>query len=437
MLSETECRVLSDIGPALLADLDPTDALVYFQISGTLSESTVEKIKTKTTSRERMAELLKAYRREAYNLEPLISCVESTKQPHLAGLLRARLQMVDDSSRTATPLSPIPSTSSYSKLMLSPELMEKCEKERRECKMLRSGMPRVCNTVERTDLINEVAQRLRDNAHRDAFFLVLHGMAGTGKTALAIQTLKQCYDLVGGHFDSVLWIQDGYRNPGQTFYLFSDMLLLLKKLNSRNYDNVNAEVPPRNASAALLKKMIADALIDHPNLLIVLDDVVQEETVRWADELSLRVLATSRDASIFHVAVSPVSVVEVEGLDQVESAKLLAEANLQVQHNLSVAAELAKHCSGNLALLTILAKRARGKTENLSVFLEELQGKGMSRFVEISSYAYRSLYDAFSTSVMSLSQPDRDALACSLTMPPDVWIPVKVRKRSHLERKIF
>lgn len=50
--------------------------------------------------------------------------------------------------------------------MLSPELMEKCEKERRECKMLRSGMPRVCNTVERTDLINEVAQRLRDNAHR-------------------------------------------------------------------------------------------------------------------------------------------------------------------------------------------------------------------------------------------------------------------------------
>ena len=44
---------------------------------------------------------------------------------------------------------------------------------------------------------------------------------------------------------------------------------------------------------------------------------------------------------------------------------------------------------------------------------------------------------------MSLSQPDRDALACSLTMPPDVWIPVKVRKlifrkkTSYFERKIF
>ena len=52
MLSETECRVLSDVGPSLLADLDPIDALVYFQISGTLSESTVEKIKTKVGKTE-------------------------------------------------------------------------------------------------------------------------------------------------------------------------------------------------------------------------------------------------------------------------------------------------------------------------------------------------------------------------------------------------
>ncbi|KAK6016985.1 hypothetical protein OSTOST_17527, partial [Ostertagia ostertagi] len=199
-------------------------------------------------------------------------------QEHIADLLRTDLEHVLDSYETSTEVSHFP-------------------EHLRLRKLFAGGVPRVYQHVRRTQLQNDVAKVLRERSDLDSFIVVLHGIAGCGKSTLAAAVLADVPDLLGGRFESVVWLQDSRSKRDQAHKLFTDLLLML-------WDDKSSD-PPRlvDVSSVYLCKQIQEALIDNPNVLVILDDVVQEETVKWINQLGLRVLATSRNAELFACAL--------------------------------------------------------------------------------------------------------------------------------------
>uniref|UniRef100_A0A1I7XPT7 NB-ARC domain-containing protein n=1 Tax=Heterorhabditis bacteriophora TaxID=37862 RepID=A0A1I7XPT7_HETBA len=196
-------------------------------------------------------------------------------------------------------------------------------------------------------------------------------------------------------------------------------------------DDVTLDLPHfKQMSSVVLSKQIQDALIDRPNVLIVLDDVVQVDTVRWADRLGLRILATTRDAELFAVAQSSVDIISIGGLSDMECQQLLGlhgifagEGCIKAWQAVNSAFEVS---SGNPALLTMLGKLSGGKHDRLFNYCRRLTDHGLSAISTTSSYEYHSLHVALNYSVERLSVVNRDTLACIAVMPPNQWIPIEV-----------
>uniref|UniRef100_A0A0N4XSB0 Cell death protein 4 (inferred by orthology to a C. elegans protein) n=1 Tax=Nippostrongylus brasiliensis TaxID=27835 RepID=A0A0N4XSB0_NIPBR len=121
---------------------------------------------------------------------------------------------------------------------------------------------------------------LRESDITDSFFVVLHGIAGSGKSSLAASVFADVPDLLGSYFESIVWLRDSDSEPSR---LFSDLLLLL-------WDDATSDPPKHaNVSPVYLNKHIQEALVDKPNVIVVLDDVVQQETVTWASQLGVSI----------------------------------------------------------------------------------------------------------------------------------------------------
>ncbi|WKY00443.1 hypothetical protein Q1695_014914 [Nippostrongylus brasiliensis] len=402
MLSEPECRVLSRAFDLMLADFDPKDAVNYLLCSGVLSENLAEKIESKATRLERMRELLRIYRRRATGCEPLISYFEYAAQEHIANSLRTDLEHIMDGP------SPSAAQQTFSHSI-------------RLRKLLAGNVPRVWKHVKREKLQNEVAEVLRKRADLDSFFVVLHGIAGSGKSSLAASVFADVPDLLGSYFESIVWLRDSDSEPSR---LFSDLLLLL-------WDDATSDPPKHaNVSPVYLNKHIQEALVDKPNVIVVLDDVVQQETVTWASQLGLRFLVTTRNAELFASVSCSVDVVHVGSLTVDEGKELFFAKGIPEMEESEAAQSAVNHalsvCSGNAALLNMLKKLSSGEPARLSMFVRRLVERGLSSVKVATPYEYKSMHDSLTVSVGRLSSEDRDTLACAAILPSEVDIPLAV-----------
>ncbi|KAK6016986.1 NB-ARC domain protein, partial [Ostertagia ostertagi] len=389
MLSEPESRILSSAFDTLAKDFDPKDAVIYLESSGLLTADLAEKIEAKATRLERMREFLRIYRRQATDCEPLISYFEFAGQEHIADLLRTDLEHVLDSYETSTEVSHFP-------------------EHLRLRKLFAGGVPRVYQHVRRTQLQNDVAKVLRERSD----------LAGCGKSTLAAAVLADVPDLLGGRFESVVWLQDSRSKRDQAHKLFTDLLLML-------WDDKSSD-PPRlvDVSSVYLCKQIQEALIDNPNVLVILDDVVQEET--------LRVLATSRNAELFACALCSVDIVHVDGITSAEATEFsplmrhhCKERREEVDQS-AISAAFAVS-SGNVALLNMLKKPLQRRAGSaLATFSRHLEERGLSWLTQKSSYEYVSMHMSLTTSVERLSSDERDTLACAAILPSEDDIPLQV-----------
>ncbi|KAL6728370.1 hypothetical protein Aduo_010149 [Ancylostoma duodenale] len=208
MLSEPECRVLSSVFDTLLMDFDPKDAVIYLESAGLLTEDLAEKIESKATRLERLRELLRIYRRRATDCDLLVSYFEFAGQEHIANSLRTDLEHVLDG---------------YG----APDVVPRFPHHLRLRKLLAGGVPRVFQHVKREEMQMRVAKMLRERADLDSFFIVLHGIAGSGKSSLAAALFAEVPDLLVNYFESVIWLRDSSTELSRVRYLFADLLLML------------------------------------------------------------------------------------------------------------------------------------------------------------------------------------------------------------------
>ncbi|CAB3402502.1 unnamed protein product [Caenorhabditis bovis] len=409
MLSEIECRALSAVHHVLLQDFEPNDALIYLENSKIFNEDHCDIIKSKTTRLERISCFLRIFRRQANDLSRLIDFFAYNNQSHISIFLDEFVQFS------------ITDPDQLREVVIAPRLV----RDMMNRKLLLGAVPRQMTGFQRVEIVDTVIDKLKEMADIDCFFLFLHGRAGAGKTVIASQALSKSDEIIGLCFESVVWMRCGEIDSKSNFDIFSDLLLMLKSeddlMNCPNLDNVTSMV---------LKKMIANALIDRPNTLIVFDDVILEETIRWAQELRLRCIITTRDIGLANVASITVDFVEVPPLDEDECGLLLQSFGMPHpidDSEMEILSEVTKLSSGSPALLSIMNQMCDPKDyDRLDQLVTRLETRGLSAISCNNPYRYKSFDLALRRCVELMTNEERTALGYAVVIPPGEDIPLTV-----------
>ncbi|CAD6188070.1 unnamed protein product [Caenorhabditis auriculariae] len=409
MLPETECRVLNETYKILLADFDPRDAIIFLEGRGVFSEDNSEFVNSKSTRLERLHHFLRFFRRRAVNLNCLIEYFDYAGQNHIAEFLQNGVDVSLDSKREK--LRPAPDT--------------RMAKEALSRALLMGGVPRAASSFHRNSLLDSARESLCSlSFDSESFFVVLHGRAGVGKTFLASQLLSTSSELVGGVFESVIWLRDGSMEKHNVIKVFVDLLLML-----RSDDEVHNMPDLDSLTSSQLKIMVRNALIDKPHALIVLDDVIQTETIDWAEQLGLRCLVTTRNKDVMDIVSSPLAFIEVSSLDDDESHAFLRCSRFSAPETpaeAEIERSAVRFASGNLAMLRILCQLSELRFERLSQLVRKAESRGVSTLICRTPYSFSNLHEALNRSVEELDVSDRDSLACLVLIPPNTPVPLEI-----------
>ncbi|EGT56560.1 hypothetical protein CAEBREN_13342 [Caenorhabditis brenneri] len=433
MLCEIECRALNVAHPMLIQDFEPRDALTYLEALMIFSEDHTDQIKAMTTRCGRIAEFLRSYRRQASELAPLIEFFKYNHQTHLSDFFENYIE-----------------EAIHHPELLDSRLISMFERQKLDRKLLSGNVPRQMDAFCRDYHVKQEIGKLEALGNLIySFFLFLHGRAGSGKSVIASQALSRSDHLFAVSYDSVVWLKDIGTTAKPTFDLFTDLLLMLKRASvvhdtddsntitefincvlSRSEDNLLNFSSVERLTSFVLKRMIVNALIDRPNTLFVFDDVVQEETIRWAQELRLRCLVTTRDVEICNVASSTCEFVEVTSLEDDECYDLLEAFRMPMptgEREEDILRNTIKLTSGSPVALMMVFKSCEPKTfDKMAQLNYKMETRGLSGIECMTTYCFKFLSTALQRCVEVLSDEDRNALALSVIMPPGIDIPIKI-----------
>uniref|UniRef100_A0A0N5AKD1 CARD domain-containing protein n=1 Tax=Syphacia muris TaxID=451379 RepID=A0A0N5AKD1_9BILA len=401
MLLENDCKALAVSMEALLRDFEPTEALPYMEAADIFNDDHVEALTKLNRRTLRVQQFLRIYRQKADNLEPLIKFFVDNKQSHLASLIEKNRNIkVDDR--------PIPS------------------EDRLIMRLLESGIPVQCkNHVNREELLVSLKDTLINLASEDHFWLVIHGMPGCGKSCLAADIFSN-YPELFRYYENVYWISgDSCKTVDAlpSFYgnfstIISDAIMLTGK---EQPENLNAQVRL--------------ALLEKPNSLFILDNIIFEECVRWFDQLRCRILVTSRNVDIFQASNAKVVLFPMtatrSGFTLKEMSDFFSETHpvndctvFKEKSDLYERVHLVT--CGLPALVNIMSVLSRNSLERLYWLCVKMDLHTIQALDCITCYRYSNLARAFNDSFNLLRETEKHVLLSIALFPPNTWVPVQV-----------
>ena len=147
--------------------------------------------------------------------------------------------------------------------------------------------------VYRPDATNSVRQLLRALEATDGW-VVLHGMAGCGKSVLAAEALRDISLLNEVFPGGVFWVNmgEGTKSHFDEAEVLRKMQNLILRLDKSRYQPTNLE-----AAQSYLQQVISE---QHPRCLLVLDNLLSADVAKYFS-VHCRVLVTTRNAGIAHL----------------------------------------------------------------------------------------------------------------------------------------
>uniref|UniRef100_A0A915AGL9 CARD domain-containing protein n=3 Tax=Parascaris univalens TaxID=6257 RepID=A0A915AGL9_PARUN len=393
MLQEKDSRVLSIVMDALIKDFEPREAVPYIAAKLIFTDDQRDAILIMPRRRSRVLEFVRQYRRSANNLDALISFFQHNGQFHLANALST---------------------------VVIPE--DRCLLSERSLYMRflkESNVPgRLKNHVKREELLENLRFVLKDLASSEQFWLVVHGMAGCGKSILVAEVLRTCPEILSRYYEHVIWMHDGRRSRESLPSLYADFFVLV----------ADSLMISGHESMAIVQSQVKMALLDKPNALIVLDDVILEESVRWFDQLQCRILATSHNLEIFQAAYGNVVPFRMapSGFTISEVASFISLTTGLQNVDPDVLRRLHSVSAGLPAMVNIIARLARDNADRLSWLCSQLESAPLGSLKCVTSYRYASMEDAIRASFSTLAEPQKEVLTSLVVFPVDEWLPVEV-----------
>ena len=217
--------------------------------------------------------------------------------------------------------------------------------------------------VERRKITEKIRRELCKLKDKDGW-VVVHGMAGFGKTVLAAEAVRDAKLLREVFPGGVNWLTVGQMMDKNGEVNTANLLIKIQNITDRLDENRSDRYRPANLEAATdyLQKVISE---QHPRSLLILDDVWSTE-VAQAFAVRCRTMVTSRNSLVASSVPTPhvFSVSVSEGFSEDEGRILLAQWLRTTPEKLSShAGVILKYCRGSpmaIALIgAMLRKNAR------------------------------------------------------------------------------
>ena len=241
--------------------------------------------------------------------------------------------------------------------------------------------------------VHKIRTALRSLQERDGW-VILHGMAGCGKTVLGSEALRNAVLLDECFPGGVHWIRIGPVDQ-------SKLLMRMQNLCAR-LDSDHSRQPPRNTEEAKDRLRVLFSH-QHPRSLLVLDDLWHSSDIKFFD-IRCRIMVTTRDAAIANsVGGSKAKVHISEGFTENESLQILAQWTDKPVVNLPPeASEIFHLTNGSPLAISMIGALLRDHSKRWQYYVSQLKRKNVSKLKPKFEYEYPTLTEAIRMSINNL-----------------------------------
>ena len=294
--------------------------------------------------------------------------------------------------------------------------------------------PRQSVYIERRDTIERLRQSLRTLGKREGW-LVVHGMAGFGKTVLAAEAVRDSALLREAFPGGVNWLTVGQmadaRGRLDESKLLTRMQNLIVRLDEKGQQSSSSSRPGDLESARdYLQKVISE---QHPRSLLILDDVWTSDVARHF-AVRCRTMVTTRNAAIADAVQTPsVDKVSIsEGFSDEEARQMLSLWSGRDLESLPPAADsIVRYCRGSpMALALIGANLRKGardvRWKQIADKLEASHGAVDIKLLQPEwNYQHPTLKASIDLSVEGLSSELRSLFDLLVVFDYDTLVPLE------------
>ena len=288
-----------------------------------------------------------------------------------------------------------------------------------ESKLLEGGVPKLPQVFTRRPVQR---RKLRTALHslcenRDTW-VILHGMAGCGKTILAADALRSASLLKEAFPGGVVWIHIG---PVDRPKLLMKMQNLCRRLDEDKLIPV-----PRNLEEAQ-DRLRSIFKHQYPLTLLVLDDLWSAHDARYFD-IRARVLVTTRDVSIANSIEVPKCRVHVaEKLSPQQCKDILCQwTGKHVTELPNEADDIIKECHGHPLTISMIGALLKDHPQRWFYYYTQLHNHKISKLKLESPYPYPSLAEAIAMSIDNLSKELKDKFQDFVIFDSSIKVPVSI-----------
>lgn len=284
--------------------------------------------------------------------------------------------------------------------------------------LLEGGVPqRPAVFANRAKDVHKIRTALRSLKEKDGW-VILHGMAGCGKTVSASEALRSAAVLDECFPGGVHWIRIGPVDQ-------SKLLMRMQNLCAR-LDPDHGRQPPRNTEEAKDRLRVLFAH-QHPRSLLVLDDLWHSSDVKFFD-IRCRIMVTTRDAAITNLVGGSKAKVHIsEGFTQGESLQILAQwTSLPVVNLPAEAKEIFNLTNGSPLAISMIGALLRDHPKRWKYYVSQLQKKNVSKLKTQFEYEYPTLTEAIRMSISNLADDLRDLYEGFAVFHEDSKVPAQV-----------
>uniref|UniRef100_A0AAY5F2U8 Apoptotic protease-activating factor 1 n=1 Tax=Electrophorus electricus TaxID=8005 RepID=A0AAY5F2U8_ELEEL len=291
-----------------------------------------------------------------------------------------------------------------------------------QVKLSEGGVPqRPTVFVNRPTLLTQVREKLR-RLQNAVGWVTVFGMAGSGKSVLAAEAVRDHALITECFPDGVHWLSVGQCERAELLVRMQSLCFRLEQGQS-----LEASLRPPGSVEEARERLRFLMLRRFPRCLLILDDIWDINSLR-AFDIQCRVLLTTRHRDLTDsVSGLRYSVPVESGLDEEKALEILSlYVNAKPQNLPEQARRIVEECKGSPLVVSLIGALLRDFPDRWGYYLRQLQKKQFQRIRKSSSYDYEALDQAMDASLQVLDDEHRELYKDLSVLEKDVKVPAKV-----------